>query len=109
MDKVIVLDGIPNDDAHWMIKCIQEAIDEVKRLQKVRKLLKTLNTSLQAAVQWADSAKQKCKDQLKTHGWLTSEFTASLQKSKPSTHLDSPEQLLEMKMFAEMGGDINFD
>ena len=25
-DKVIALDGIPNDDAHWMIKCVQESI-----------------------------------------------------------------------------------
>lgn len=87
-DKAIALDGIPNDDAYWMIKCVQESINEVKRLQKVRKLLKTLNASLQAAVQWADSAKQKCKDQLKAHGWLTSEFAASLEKSKPATHLD---------------------
>ena len=93
-DVTITLDGIPNDDADWMIKCFQDAIDEVTRLQKVRKLLKTLNTSLQAAVQWADSAKQRCKDQLKAHGWLTSEFTASLEESKPTTHLeliDEPE------------------
>ena len=26
-DAVITLDGIPNDDAHWMIKCVQDAID----------------------------------------------------------------------------------
>lgn len=87
-DEAITLDGIPNDDAHGMIECFQEAIDEVKRLQKIRKLLNTLNSSLQAAVQWADTATQKCKEQLKTHGWLTSEFTASLVKAKPTAHLE---------------------
>jgi DNA helicase-4 len=92
-DKVITLDGIPNDDALCMIKCVQEAIDEIKRLQKkVRKLLKTLNISLQAAVKWANSTEQKCKDQLKAHGWVTSEFTASLEKSKPTTHLELIDQ-----------------
>jgi DNA helicase-4 len=87
--KVIRLDGIPNDEAKWMQSTLHAARSEFKRKVQIQKFLKNLTTSLQPAVQWAADATKSCKLQLKSHGWLTTEFSAALEKSKPTEHLES--------------------
>ncbi|WP_426148771.1 UvrD-helicase domain-containing protein [Polaromonas sp. DSR2-3-2] len=90
--KVINLDGIPNEEATWMLSVLSNACVEFKRKAQVQKFLKNLTTSLQPAVQWADDATTSCKSQLKSHGWLTTEFSSALEKSKPSKHLEAMQE-----------------
>lgn len=90
--KVINLDGIPNDEATWMLSALSNARVEFKRKAKVQKFLKNLKTSMQPAVQWAADATKSCKSQLRSHGWLTTEFSAALEKSKPSKHLEAMQE-----------------
>jgi DNA helicase IV len=90
--KVINLDGIPNDEATWMLSVLSDARVEFKRKAQVQQFLKNLTTSLQPAVQWAADATKSCKSQLNSHGWLTTEFSSALQISKPLQHLEAMQE-----------------
>lgn len=87
--KVIRLDGIPNEDATWMQSTLLAARVEFKRKAQVQMLLSDLTTSLQPAVQWAADAAKSSKSQLRSHGWLTAEFSATLEMGKPTKHMEA--------------------
>lgn len=92
--KTIDLEGLPNKVALELVEAVTTAVAGIRHRHKVAELLREFSTRISPVVVWAAKARQSCKAQLKTRGWLTADFRIALQRAKPNELqglLDIPE------------------
>lgn len=76
---VATLDGISNAVAKEMAQAISQAVRRVR----VAGLIRNFDAAIQPVSAWASSAREACKTQLATKGWLTQEFKQAQSGLKP--------------------------
>lgn len=78
------LDGIPNDDAENLRHAISSAIEKIKYRERIQTLHKDFDKFAPLALSWVKAAKSASEVQLRTRGWLTTEFIQRQLKSRPT-------------------------
>ncbi|QDZ26570.1 UvrD-helicase domain-containing protein [Noviherbaspirillum sp. UKPF54] len=77
--RMATLDGIPNATAKEMAQAIAQAIRRVR----VAELIQNFDAAMQPVSAWASNAREACKTQLVTKGWVTHEFKQTQSELKP--------------------------
>lgn len=81
--QTLLLKGIPNKAARDLYRLLSESIIVVRKQQRIEQLLNELPLVLDEIVKWHDKTSEAIKTQLNTKGWLTHEFKAKIQQTKP--------------------------
>ncbi|MET3465040.1 hypothetical protein ABIC42_005808 [Variovorax sp. 1133] len=81
--KHIDLNGIPNAGAQKLKRSIAAVLLEQRRRQEIATRIRDLEQQLLIIFDWARSAVDTCKQQLKRRGWLSYEFVKLTADSKP--------------------------
>lgn len=87
-NQLLTLDGIPNDAAKEMVASVAKAATALRHRKQVAKLLKEFDKFVQPVTEWSNKARNACKIQLKSKGWLTHEFKNALNGMKPQGFVD---------------------
>lgn len=77
--QALSFDGIPNASAQGMATEIAKAVRRVR----IAELIKNFSDSTRPVRQWAQKARDACKAQLASKGWLTQEFKNAFNNFKP--------------------------
>lgn len=79
----MALDGIPNDDAESMHGALTASIAVVRRQQQIAKHLSDFTPEVERVQAWVAEAKRACSQHLKSRGWLSQDFKAQVNATKP--------------------------
>jgi DNA helicase-4 len=79
----LLLDGIPNGEAQDMAAVLAEARQQALDREHLRRLHARLDCTVGPIVAWFEHCRTVCTTQLKTRGWLTQDFIAALEATKP--------------------------
>ena len=78
------LDGIPNDEAENLRHTISSVIEKIKYRERIQILHKDFDQLAPVAISWVKAAIHASEVQLRTKGWLRTEFVQRQRKSKPT-------------------------
>lgn len=78
-DGVAKVDGLSNDDAKELARCVAQTIRHIR----VAEVLQDFDAALQPVTDWVSSTRGACRAQLAAKGWLTHEFKDVQSARKP--------------------------
>jgi DNA helicase-4 len=90
--KTFEVDGIPNVAAQDVVACVMAAKKDHDR--QMSALLNDFQNAVTPVLTWVEKAKDGCKKQLNSRGWLTQEFKHEFNRNKPlelQAVIDEPE------------------
>ncbi|MRT27298.1 UvrD-helicase domain-containing protein [Herbaspirillum sp. CAH-3] len=88
------LDGIPNLRANKLKIALGKSVAAIQHAAKIKWLIENFEEQIEPIKTWVIALRSAISDQLKRHGWLTTEFAKANEALKPDTLgnlLDAPE------------------
>ena len=81
--QVLLLDGIPNADARKLKQALATTLEVIRYREQVAEFIRDFGSFVQPVVDWALSSRKACGSQLRSRGWLSSEFRERVGGAKP--------------------------
>ncbi len=106
------LDGIPNLRANKLKIALGKSVAAIQHAAKIKWLIENFEEQIEPIKTWVIALRSAISDQLKRHGWLTTEFAKANEALKPDTLgnlLDAPEIKDYLNAHPEITGTHGLD